>query len=95
MSMQALKQDIKHASRDVSKSIKANGSDTVTSLRETLVPLMQSAKDSINALGDGVKTRAVDAAHATDEYAHTNPWRVAGISAAVGITLGFLFGRRF
>jgi ElaB/YqjD/DUF883 family membrane-anchored ribosome-binding protein len=93
--MQALKQDIKQASHDVSKSIKANGAESVTNLRDTLVPLMQSAKDSMNALGDGVRTRAVDAAHKTDEYAHTNPWRVAGVSAALGLTLGFLFARRF
>lgn len=94
MSMQALKQDIKDASRDVSKSIRTNGAESVSSLREAFIPLVQSAKDSVNALGQGVRTRAVDAAHKTDDYAHANPWRVAGVSAAVGLTLGFLFARR-
>lgn len=94
MSMQALKQDMKQASQDVSKSIKSNGAETVTSLRNAFTPLVQSAKDSVSAFGEGVKTRAVDAAHKTDDYAHANPWRVAGVSAALGITLGFLFGRR-
>jgi ElaB/YqjD/DUF883 family membrane-anchored ribosome-binding protein len=34
------------------------------------------------------------AAKATDEYVHENPWRSIGISAAVGLVIGLLIGRR-
>ena len=97
MSTQELKNDIKQATREVEHlidNLSANGSATVTGLRESLTPLVQSAKESISALGQDVRARAADAAHKTDEYAHTNPWQIAGIAAAVGATVGFLIGRR-
>ncbi len=37
------------------------------------------------------KTR--EAAKATDEYVHDNPWKAVGIGAAVGVIVGMLIGR--
>jgi ElaB/YqjD/DUF883 family membrane-anchored ribosome-binding protein len=39
-----------------------------------------------------VKTRA--AAKATDMYVHENPWNAIGVSAGLGLVVGFLIGRR-
>jgi ElaB/YqjD/DUF883 family membrane-anchored ribosome-binding protein len=97
MSTQELKNDLKQATREVENlisNVSANSAAAVGNLRDSIDPLLQSAKDSLNALGQGVRTRAVSAAHKTDEYAHANPWQIAGISAAVGLTIGFLLGRR-
>ena len=97
MSTQELKNDVKQATREVEhliNNMSATGSATVTGLRESLTPLVHSAKESISALSQDVRARASDAAHKTDEYAHTNPWQVAGIAAAVGATVGFLLARR-
>lgn len=94
---QELKNDVKQASREVEhliNNMSANGSAAVGSLRDSLTPLVQSAKESINALSQDVKARATNVAHKTDEYAHTNPWKIAGIAVAAGATLGFLLGRR-
>ena len=35
-----------------------------------------------------------DAAKAADQYAHDEPWRVAGAALAVGALVGFLLARR-
>lgn len=97
MSTQELKNDVKQATREVEhliNNMSANGAAAVGSLRESLTPLVQSAKESISALGQDVRSRATTAVHKTDEYAHTNPWQIAGIAATVGVTIGFLLGRR-
>ncbi|MNC98513.1 hypothetical protein D3C83_164970 [compost metagenome] len=38
------------------------------------------------------KTR--QAARATDEYVHENPWRAVGMAAGIGLLVGLLIGRR-
>ena len=37
---------------------------------------------------------AREAAHTANNYAHDEPWHVAGGALAVGVLLGFLLGRR-
>ena len=34
------------------------------------------------------------AARATDDYVHDNPWQAVGVAAAIGLALGVLIGRR-
>ena len=34
------------------------------------------------------------AAKATDEYVHDNPWQAVGIAAVAGVVLGLLISRR-
>jgi ElaB/YqjD/DUF883 family membrane-anchored ribosome-binding protein len=43
--------------------------------------------------GDAVD-RARDAARATDDYVHDNPWQAVGAAAAVGFVVGMLMTRR-
>jgi ElaB/YqjD/DUF883 family membrane-anchored ribosome-binding protein len=38
--------------------------------------------------------RARDAARATDDYVHDNPWQAVGAAAAVGFVVGMLMTRR-
>ncbi|MGC3963414.1 MAG: DUF883 domain-containing protein [Rhodocyclaceae bacterium] len=35
-----------------------------------------------------------EAAVATDEYVHENPWKSIGLAAAVGVVVGILIGRK-
>ena len=68
---------------------------------EKVAELRSRAAESINAmksrLGD-VETRMVErtkeAAKATDQYVHENPWRSIGVATGVGLAIGFLLGRR-
>lgn len=38
--------------------------------------------------------RAREAARATDRYVHENPWKTAGIAAAIGLLAGMLLSKR-
>ena len=38
--------------------------------------------------------RAKDAARATDDYVHDNPWQAIGVAAVVGFVAGLLMNRR-
>lgn len=41
-----------------------------------------------------VVEKAKQAATATDQYVHSNPWTAVGIAASVGMLIGFLAARR-
>ncbi len=41
-----------------------------------------------------VVEKAKQAAAATDNYVHDNPWTAVGVAAAVGMLIGFLAARR-
>ncbi len=56
------------------------------SIRVVKTRMLESQADLL------VKTRA--AAKATDVYVHENPWNAIGVSAGLGLLVGFLIGRR-
>ncbi len=53
-----------------------------------------SAKDTLVGLEETVVERTKEAAKATDEYVHDNPWTSIGIGAAAGLVLGLLIARK-
>ena len=61
---------------------------TAQSVREQLTPLIGAAKDRVTAMGQQVRTRATEAATATDEFVRARPWQIAGLAAALGLVIG-------
>jgi ElaB/YqjD/DUF883 family membrane-anchored ribosome-binding protein len=66
-----------------------------------LAELRARAKDNLllarEKLADAdavLRARARQAAEATDQYVHDNPWSSIGAAAALGILVGVLLGRR-
>jgi ElaB/YqjD/DUF883 family membrane-anchored ribosome-binding protein len=55
---------------------------------------VDQAKVRMAALGDQVTAQSRQAAKATDEYVHHNPWQSIGVAAGLGVLLGFLIGRK-
>ena len=53
-----------------------------------------SAKDTLVGLEETVVYRTKEAAKATDEYVHENPWTSIGVGAAAGVLLGLIIARR-
>lgn len=62
--------------------------------RERLQERIASAKLSIENTGHAIAGRARRSAQATDHYVHQQPWQAIGIGALVGLTVGYLAGRR-
>lgn len=59
-------------------------------IQATLVATKAKLIDAERALLDKTK----QAAKATDDYVHDNPWQAVGVAAGVGFLLGLLIGRR-
>ena len=68
--------------------------DHVNRLRAKLSDHVDKVKDSLHSAKQHTHTKAREAADATDEYVHDNPWQSVGVAAAVGFLLGLLVSRR-
>lgn len=82
---------------DVEDLITSTTPLTVESLaraKENLRQHVTAAKASIETMRGDVTDQARHTAAATNHYVHENPWKSAGIGAAVGLLLGFLLARR-
>jgi ElaB/YqjD/DUF883 family membrane-anchored ribosome-binding protein len=82
---------------DVEDLLKATTSLTGEDLaraRERLQERIAAAKQSIESTGHVIADRARRGARATDTYVHQQPWQAIGIGALVGLSVGYLAGRR-
>ena len=55
---------------------------------------LSSATQAVAAGTDTVRRRVQQVAGRTDEFVHIKPWQAVGVAALVGVSLGFLAGRR-
>ncbi len=55
---------------------------------------LTNAKADLIRLEETVVEKTKEAAKATDEYVHENPWKAIGIGAAAGLVIGMLISRR-
>jgi len=55
---------------------------------------LQVVKGSLLDTETMVIERAQEAAKVTDQYVRENPWQAIGISAGVGLIIGFMIARR-
>ncbi|HYE41151.1 MAG TPA: DUF883 domain-containing protein, partial [Ramlibacter sp.] len=55
---------------------------------------LRIAKDDIIKFEEALVAKTKEAAKATDEYVHENPWKSVGIGAAAGLVIGLLIARR-
>lgn len=53
-----------------------------------------NAKADLMRIEQAVVEKTKEAAKATDEYVHENPWKAVGIGAGVGLLVGLLIARR-
>jgi ElaB/YqjD/DUF883 family membrane-anchored ribosome-binding protein len=67
--------------------------DKVAAARDRIQENIAGAKARLSAAEETVVARTKEAARATDEYVHENPWKAVGIGAAVGVIVGMLIAR--
>jgi ElaB/YqjD/DUF883 family membrane-anchored ribosome-binding protein len=53
-----------------------------------------TARAFVEEMPGAVSDRARDTAKAADSYVREQPWQAIGITAAIGVFIGFLLGRR-
>lgn len=55
---------------------------------------IDAAKIRIAQAGYAAAAQTREAAKATDDYVHDNPWTAVGVAAAVGIVIGVLLAKK-
>jgi len=76
------------------KSAAAATGEKAHELRERAAASLKQAAEKMSDLQVVAREKGTAAAHAADDYVHTNPWTAVGIAAAAGFVLGLLVGRR-
>ena len=93
---QKLISDVKIVVADADELLRATASEAgerVKALRPKLEESMRVAKVRLAEAEQAAIEKAKAAAAATDRFAHENPWKTAGIAAAVGVLVGLVIGR--
>ena len=62
--------------------------------KEKIEASLKVAKAELAVAQDTVIVKAKEAVETTDLYVKEHPWQAVGLSAAVGVILGFLISRR-
>lgn len=89
--------DFKVVAADVEALLKATaneGGEKFANLRSKAEQSLATAKTKMAEAQENLIEKGKVAAKATDEYVHENPWKSIGFSAAVGLIIGLLIGRR-
>lgn len=92
-----LMEDLSVVISDAEELLKATANQTgerITEARERATESLRKAKSRLADARDDALLKASAAAKATDQYVHDNPWKAAGIAAAVGVLVGALISRR-
>jgi ElaB/YqjD/DUF883 family membrane-anchored ribosome-binding protein len=76
------------------KATAGQAGEKVAAARARAQASVDAAKIRMVAAGAKVGERSREAAKATDEYVHENPWSSIGVAAGLGVLLGFLIGRK-
>ncbi len=99
-SKEKLMQDLRIVVADAEELLRATAtqageklSDKMAITRDRIQGNLAAAKVRLIAAEDAVVAKTKQAAKATDEYVHENPWKAVGISAGVGLIIGMLISR--
>ena len=68
--------------------------EKVAAARERIQDSLHKAKVKLAEAEDVIVQRSKQAARATDDFVHENPWQAVGAAAGIGLVIGLLIGRR-
>ena len=96
VSKEKLMQDLRVVVSDAEELLRATAGqagEKVSAARERIQDSLEAAKERLAAAHESVVARTKQAALATDDYVHANPWKAVGIAAGVGLVVGMLISR--
>ncbi len=70
------------------------GGEALSAVRAKAEDSVAIAKSKMLELEEVLSTRSKAVVSATDEYVHENPWQALGITAGLGLLVGYLINRR-
>ena len=63
-------------------------------LRGRALEQLKALRERLHDAQSTALQKGKDAAHATDDFVHDNPWRSILVAASLGVAVGLLIGRR-
>lgn len=96
VSKEKLMQDLRVVVADAEELLRATAGqagEKAAAARERIQESLVVAKERLVAAERAVVEKTKQAAKATDEYVHENPWKSVGIAAGVGLIIGMLISR--
>jgi ElaB/YqjD/DUF883 family membrane-anchored ribosome-binding protein len=96
VSKEKLMQDLRVVVADAEELLRATAGqagEKVAAARERIQENLAAAKNRLVDAERVVVDKAKQAASATDDYVHENPWKAVGIAAGVGLVVGMLISR--
>ncbi len=96
VSKERLMQDLRVVVADAEELLRATAGqagDKVASARERIQESLDVARERLASAEQAVVEKTRQAAKATDEYVHENPWKSIGIAAGAGLLIGMLISR--
>lgn len=96
VSKEKLMQDLQLVVSDTEELLRATAGqagDKVVVARERIQDSLAAAKARLDVAQEAMLEKTKQAARATDDYVHDNPWQAVGIAAGVGLLVGMLIAR--
>lgn len=96
VSKEKLMQDLQLVVSDAEELLRMTASqagEKVSAARERIQDSVAAARAHLVVAQEAMIEKTRQAARATDEYVHDNPWRAVGIGAGVGLVVGMLISR--
>ena len=96
VSKEKLMQDLRVVVADAEELLRATAGqagEKASAVRERIQENLAAAKERLAAAQESVVAKTKQAANATDEYVHENPWKAVGIAAGVSLIVGMLISR--
>lgn len=96
VSKEKLMHDLRVVVTDAEELLRATAGqagEKVTAARERIQENLVATKARLAVAEEAAVAKTKQAAKATDEYVHENPWRAVGIAAGVGLIVGLLISR--
>ena len=90
-------QEFQNFVADMEDLIKAGTSltgDDLARAKANLAARVAAARAFVEEMPGTISDRARNTVKVADDYVREQPWQTVGISAAVGLLIGFLLGRR-
>ncbi len=96
VSKEKLIQDFRLVVADTEELLRATAGvagEKIAVARERMQENLVNAKARLASAEEDIIAKTKEAAKATDEYVHENPWTAIGVAASVGVIVGMLIGR--
>jgi ElaB/YqjD/DUF883 family membrane-anchored ribosome-binding protein len=78
---------------DLLRKAKTSSAEGYSAVRVELEDRLANSIVRLQEVQEELKSRASQAARATDEYVHDNPWKSMGYVAVAGVIIGLLITR--